>query len=150
MDQLKEISGKLLAFTQMNLETLFLWLTGISLLTFALSLVLLPYLVRKIPSNYFLQLSKEQPTVANYRAKHLLLYLIRNIFGFFLLISGIAMLFLPGQGLITIFIALLLLDFPLKRRVIIYLVSLEKIQTAINWIRKKSKSKPVQWPTDSE
>lgn len=126
---------------------LFLWLPAISILTFVLSLLLLPYLVRKIPSDYFLQLSSKPAKATEYDIKYLFLFLIRNIFGCFLLLSGVLMLFLPGQGLITIFIALLLIDFPFKRQLISRLISHRKIRTSINWARKKTNKPPLKWPS---
>lgn len=133
-------------FTQADFSGIATWLALLSLITFILSLLLLPYIVRKIPSDYFLKLSNEQPRVKDYDIKSLFILLSRNIFGILLLFSGVAMLFLPGQGLITIFISLLLLDFPGKKRFVTYLTGKKNVQNSINWIRKKSKKKPIKWP----
>ncbi len=124
------------------------WLALLSLFTLFLSLILLPYVVRKIPSDYFLKLSKEQPRLQGYELKSVLILLFRNIFGLLLLVSGIAMLFLPGQGLITIFVSLLLMDFPGKKRFVTYLTSKKSVQKSINWIRKKAKKDPIKWPQE--
>lgn len=125
------------------------WLAVLSFITFILSLILLPYLIRKIPSDYFLQLSDEQPKFRGYNVKVVFIFLVRNIFGSLLLLCGIAMLFLPGQGLITIFVSLLLLTFPGKKRLITYLTSLKTVRFTVNWIRKKAHKKPIDWPPDS-
>ena len=124
------------------------WLALLSLFTLFLSLILLPFVVRRIPSDYFLKLSKEQPRLKGYDLKSLLIVLFRNIFGMLLLLSGVAMLFLPGQGLITIFVSLLLLEFPGKRRFVTYLTSKKSVQKSINWIRKKAKKSPIKWPQE--
>jgi Putative transmembrane protein (PGPGW) len=124
------------------------WLALLSLFTLFLSLILLPYVVRKIPSDYFLKLSKEQPRLKGYDLKSVLILLFRNILGMLLLVSGIAMLFLPGQGLITIFVSLLLMNFPGKRRFVTYLTSKKSVQKSINWIRKKAKKNPIKWPQE--
>jgi cytochrome b subunit of formate dehydrogenase len=120
----------------------------LSLLTFILSLILLPYLIRRIPSDYFLKLSEEKPKLKGYSIKVLFLALVKNIFGLLLFISGIAMLFLPGQGLITIFISLLLMNFPGKRKLIAFLTRQKKVRTTMNWVRAKAGKSPLNWPSD--
>ena len=133
-------------FTQGNLLGIITWLALLSLFTFILSLISLPYIIRRIPSDYFLKLSKEQPKVKGYDIKSVLIILFRNIFGFCLLLAGVAMLFLPGQGLITIFVALILMDFPGKMRVVAYLIRRKSVQKSIDWVRRKTQKKPIKWP----
>lgn len=133
-------------FVHGHFQTIATWLALLSIFTFILSLILLPYIVRRIPSDYFLTLSEKKPKLKGYDFKSIMIILFRNIFGTLLLLSGFAMLFLPGQGLITIFISLLFLDFPRKKRFITYLTSKRSVQRAVNWIRKKAKKKPIKWP----
>jgi hypothetical protein len=73
---------------------------------------------------------------------------VKNIFGLLLFASGIAMLFLPGQGLITIFISLLFMNFPGKRKLITFLTRQKKVRATMNWIRAKSGKHPLNWPSD--
>lgn len=146
MDIFNSLSFLTFADAQANFRNIAVWLGVLSLFTFILSLILLPYLIRRIPSDYFLTLSEEQPLVKGYDVKSVLFVLFRNIFGLLLLLSGIAMLFLPGQGLITIFVSLLLLNFPGKRWLITYLTGLKSVQVTINWIRKKANKTPINWP----
>ena len=146
MDNITSILNYLSHFTQQEFNGLLIWLPAISIVTFVLSLLLLPYMIRKIPSDYFLKLSGTPAKAINYDIKLLFFFLLRNIFGCFLLLSGVIMIFLPGQGLITIFLSLLLIDFPFKRRLITFFIVQEKIQNSINWIRKKTKRPPINWP----
>ena len=134
------------AEAQSNFQVIAIWLAALSILTFILSLIFLPYLIRRIPSDYFLKLSEEQPRLRGYNIKSVMIILFRNIFGLLLLLSGFAMLFLPGQGLLTIFVALLLINFPGKKRIITYLTGLKSVQVTINWIRRKSNNPPINWP----
>lgn len=133
-------------FTQENLLGIMTSLALLSLFTFILSLISLPYIIRRIPSDYFLKLSKEQPKVKGYDIKSVLIRLFRNIFGFFLLLAGVAMLFLPGQGLITILVSLILMDFPGKKRIVAYLIRKKSVQKSIDWVRRKTQKKPIKWP----
>jgi len=63
--------------------------------------------------------------------------LLRNLLGAVLLLAGVAMLVLPGQGLLTMVIGLCLMDFPGKRKVLDWLVGRAAIQQGLNWIRRK-------------
>lgn len=72
----------------------------------------------------------------------LLLKSLKILFGICLLLAGIAMLVLPGQGLITIVVGLSLLPFPGKDALEQKLLSLKSVQSSLNWIRKKANKAP--------
>jgi hypothetical protein len=61
--------------------------------------------------------------------------------------AGIAMLVLPGQGLLTILIGFLMLDFPGKYRVEKWLVSRRRLLGAINWLRRRAGRVPLRIST---
>lgn len=69
----------------------------------------------------------------------------RNVFGLFLLTAGILMLVLPGQGILTVLISLLFLDFPGRRKLILKILSSEKTEQALNRIRRKFGKKPFNF-----
>ena len=58
--------------------------------------------------------------------------------GLCLLLCGIAMLVLPGQGLLTILIGLSLLPFPGKNKLEQKLLALKSVRASLNWIRAKA------------
>ena len=64
------------------------------------------------------------------------------IIGFFLLLCGIVMLVLPGQGLITIVIGLSLIPFPGKIKIEQNLLSRQTVRSSLNWIRIKANKEP--------
>ena len=61
-----------------------------------------------------------------------------------LILAGIAMLVLPGQGLLTILIGFLMLDLPGKYRVEKWLISRGRVLHAINWYRGKKGRPPLR------
>ena len=69
--------------------------------------------------------------------------LLKNATGGLFLIAGIAMLVLPGQGLLTILIGLMLIDFPGKRRFELALIRRRHVLNAVNWMRQKSGRDPL-------
>jgi len=54
------------------------------------------------------------------------------------------MLVLPGQGLLTIFVGLMLLDFPGKYQVERRAVSYKPILRSINWLRQRVGRDPLR------
>ena len=70
----------------------------------------------------------------------------KNVLGVVLLLAGILMMVLPGQGIITILVALSLLDFPGRRQLETRLVRQPKVRQAINWIRARAGRPPIQPP----
>ena len=64
------------------------------------------------------------------------------ILGVALLICGIVMLVLPGQGLITMLIGLSLLPFPGKDKLEQRILVRQSVRSSLNWIRLKAKKEP--------
>ena len=118
-----------------------------SLLIFVLSIALIPWLVGRLRPDYFLfEASNTSSGNNSFSPVALAKMVLRNFAGLVLLCAGILMLFLPGQGLITIIISLALLDFPAKHRLIQKLVSPDSVRKSLNWIREKSGKPLFIWP----
>lgn len=128
----------------LSLTSILTALTFVSILTFLLSLLSIPWFIRRLPEDYFLlRARKNNNTLSFNQIPH---FLLKNIIGSLLLAAGLAMLFLPGQGILTIILALLLLSYPGKNRLIKTIVTRKKIQKSLDWIRKKEGKKPFHWP----
>lgn len=122
------------------------YLGVISLVTFALSVICLPLLVASLPQNIFIETIQQSKVKVQPRPLRILLIVLRNIVGLVLLVSGIAMLFLPGQGLLTIVLAMLLLTFPGKSKLLVLLIHQEKVQRSLDWLRRRQRKPPFLWP----
>jgi len=120
-----------------------LWLAAFSVLTFIGSLLIIPILLVRIPVDYFVAGAGRPVRISPLM---LLSRILKNILGLILLGAGILMLFLPGQGLLTIVIALSLLDFPGKRGLELRLIRQPRVYKAINWLRRKYKRPPLIIP----
>jgi hypothetical protein len=109
------------------------------------SLVLVAVFLARIPHDYFAQ---EDPPPGQFEGRHALLYwsvtIARNVVGFVLIVAGIAMLVLPGQGLLTILIGLILAQFPGKRALELRLVSRPEILRGLNWFRGVMRRRPFE------
>ncbi len=119
------------------------FLTILSISTFSLSLFFIPFFIARLPREYFLKYQ----THPHYEGKrlHVVLLVLRNIAGIVLVAAGILMLFLPGQGLLTILIGILCMSFKGKRNMILSLISKSTIQKSLNWTRNKMKKPPFHW-----
>jgi hypothetical protein len=58
------------------------------------------------------------------------------------------MLFLPGQGVITMLIGVMLLNFPGKFALERAIVRRRPVHRTINWMRAKANRRPLQIPSD--
>ena len=115
----------------------------VSVATFVLSLLLIPVIIVKIPENYFNRDKSNARWEAMNPIARLILTILKNVLGVVLLIMGVLMLVLPGQGLLTILFGIALVDFPGKHRLVKRLVSYPQVLNSINWIRKKANKKPL-------
>ena len=68
---------------------------------------------------------------------------VKNVVGVVLLLAGFAMLFLPGQGLLTMLIGISLMDFPRKRELEAKMVSQPTLLGVINSMRHKFDKPPL-------
>ncbi|MCP4337900.1 MAG: hypothetical protein GY799_03215, partial [Desulfobulbaceae bacterium] len=84
------------------LQPLLGWLAMLSVLTFFLSLILIPWVVGKLRQDCFLTLQQKERHTTPHSIGAIILAILRNVLGVTLLFAGIIMLFLPGQGLLTI------------------------------------------------
>ncbi len=127
-----------------NNETLLIGLGLFSVLTFLVSLFLIPFLVIRIPVDYF---SDEKRHILPWARRHIVIrwigLILKNIFGLVCITLGIAMLFLPGQGLLTMFIGILLLNFPGKYRLERWVIRQPSVLNSANWLRVKAGRPPL-------
>ena len=112
---------------------------------FIVTLAAIPVVITLLPCDYFLQ-TKRAVSKQQVSFMRLLLTFVKNIFGVLLIVAGIVMLVLPGQGLLTILLGLMLTDFPGKYALEKKLVQVNSVFRSINWIRRKAGKEPMLLP----
>ena len=117
----------------------------VSVVLFAGSLILMPWLIARLPSDYLLR--KPAPPKRS-TLLSLSVHALRAVVGTSLILAGIAMLFLPGQGLLTILTGLFVLEFRGKRRIILTLLRQPRLIGAVNWIRVRRGQNPLEVPSE--
>ena len=122
-------------------------LAVLSVVMFFGSLALIPVLLARIPADYF---ARSESLFTSWRRRHPLasaaLQVARNLLGVVLLLAGLVMMVLPGQGIITVLVALTLLNFPGKRRLELRIVRQRQVRGAIDWIRRRAGRPPLVIP----
>lgn len=135
-----------MSFLQAN-EVLLFWIGVISALTGLLSLVAVPWLVARLPEDYFCHRRREPlRQAAVHPLPALILAALKNLIGLLLVLLGLVMFVTPGQGLLTLLVGLMLLNFPGKYRLERWIVTRPKVLPALNWIRRKMGKRPLVDP----
>jgi hypothetical protein len=91
----------------------------------------------RLPADYFDVRVPRQFLTHGHIALRWTFVVLQNIVGFILVLAGIAMLVLPGQGVLTILIGVSLMDFPGKRRLEARLIGQRMIFAGVNRLRAR-------------
>jgi hypothetical protein len=70
--------------------------------------------------------------------------LAKNAAGLTLFLAGVAMLVLPGQGVLTIIAGILLIDFPRKLALERWLVARPGVRMGVEWLRRRYGREPLR------
>lgn len=108
-------------------------------ITFAVSLAIVSFIMIRIPADYFQPDRPRELWSERHPAVRLLAIFAKNLLGVLLVALGILMSIpgVPGQGILTILLGIMLLDFPGKRNLEYKLVSRPQVRNAINKLRQR-------------
>lgn len=135
----------MIEFLGQNLNSILSWLAISSLFIFFFSILAINFVIKMIPVDYFDSSKRElSPFKTSNPIIWLLLFITKNVMGYLLIIGGILMLVLPGQGLLTILLGLIFSDYPGKYKLEKKLITIKPIYRYINWVRKKSDIEPIK------
>src|SRR5262245_34440739 len=118
---------------------------SLSLASFVVSIIGVPWYVKRLPEDFFSR--REQHQLGIERQPRTLaesaLVVLRNGMGALLVLAGLAMLVLPGQGLLTLLVGVLMMDFPGKRRLQRRLLAIPSVLKTVNALRERSGEPPL-------
>ena len=137
------ISEKIISWSSMNSDLLFL-LGSLSIFILIISVFMMVLIISFLPEDYFKSENRNlisRVQNSRYPLLKLLVLITKNFFGVLLLFSGILMLVLPGQGILTIITGLVFMDYPGKYKFERKLLRQKGVINSINWIRSRL-SKP--------
>lgn len=118
-------------------------LTIASIIGFIGSLIAIPWILIRLPSDYFDLRVPRYWMKDHHPVLRIIGLIIKNFAGTIFLIAGFLMLFLPGQGLLTMLIGISFIDFPGKRKLEARIVGQRTVLHAINTMRKKFNKPPL-------
>ncbi|MDH3599847.1 MAG: PGPGW domain-containing protein [Candidatus Tectomicrobia bacterium] len=125
-------------------ETTLWWMGSVSMLTFIGTLIVIPLLAVRIPTDYFIRDRQHRLSMRDQLSVPRLIGLVlKNVIGLIFILAGIAMLVLPGQGVLTILLGIMLMNFPGKATLELHIVQQPTVLRAINWMRNRANHPPL-------
>jgi len=122
-------------------QTMLLWSGGLTILMVIASLIIAPIVIVHLPDDYLRRNHADKKS-----RKHPALAIARNIAGWLFIAAGLAMLILPGQGVIVLILGIILAEFPGKQRLLRWIITRPRILKSINRIREHFDRSPLQPP----
>jgi len=118
-------------------------LTVLSLVFFVGSLIAIPIILVRLPADFF-DIRVPRPWMKDHHpVLRLIGHIVKNAVGAIFLFAGFLMLFLPGQGILTMLIGVSMLDFPGKRKLEAKMIGQPAVLHAINGMRQKFGKPPL-------
>lgn len=116
---------------------------GLAVSMAAVSVVIVGYVLARLPADYFVNPDAQSPGDRHPVLKALAIA-TRNVLGYALIALGIVLSLpgVPGQGLLTVLMGVMLIDFPGKHRFQRWLVTRRPILAAVNRLRAKAGQPP--------
>jgi hypothetical protein len=108
------------------------------------SLLAVGFVLARLPPDYFVNPNARLP-IDRHPVLKVILCVGRNLFGYFLIVLGaiLSLPGVPGQGLLTILIGVLLIDFPGKFRAERWLLTRRGVLATVNRLRAKVGRPPL-------
>lgn len=121
------------------------YLAAFSVISFFGTLIAIPFLVIRIPEDYFSESKRHrwEPWAHKHPVIRWSLLITKNLLGYLFIILGIAMLVLPGQGILTIVIGIMFINFPGKYRLERWVIMRAPVLRAINHLRRRAGHAPL-------
>lgn len=117
-----------------------------SVLSFFGTLAALPWLVTRIPPDYFAPPKRKRSRFAKqHPVLRLDILILRNLIGFVVFVMGVVMIATPGPGLITILAGLILMNYPGKYRLERWIIQRPPLLRAVNALRVKRGADPLEF-----
>lgn len=118
-------------------------LTALSVVFFVGSLIAIPFILVRLPTDFFDTRVPRRWMEDHHPVLRLLGHVVKNVVGAIFLFAGFLMLFLPGQGILTMLLGITMLDFPGKRKLEARMIGQPAVLNTINNMRQKFGKPPL-------
>lgn len=118
---------------------------GMFLISFTVSLVAVGFVMVKVPADYFCKNTVRSFMSGKPKAIRWGGVILKNFVGLLLILLGVILSLpgVPGQGILTILLGLIMLDIPGKRPLEAKIVKRPAVLSAINKLREKYRKPPL-------
>ena len=118
---------------------------GLSVVTFVVSIAVVTVVLVKLPANYFHSSHDREFLVHQHPVLRAVGIFAKNLLGLLLVGGGVIMSLpgVPGPGVLTILLGIMLLDFPGKRALETRIVSRPRVNGAVNSLRARFGKPPL-------
>jgi hypothetical protein len=118
--------------------------TAFAVASAVVSLFAVGYVLARVPADYFVNPDTRRP-IDRHPVLKVLVILARNLLGYALIALGIVLSLpgVPGQGLLTVLMGVMLIDVPGKFRLERWLVTRRPVLAGVNKLRGKFGSPPL-------
>jgi hypothetical protein len=124
-------------------DTLLWWLFSASGVLFIGTLVAVPLVILHLPFDYFAHDRRRVlPWAGLHPVLRMVLLIVKNVLGVVFVCAGMAMLVLPGQGVLTIVVGILLLNFPGKYELERWAATRGPVWRTMNRLRRRASREP--------
>ena len=118
------------------------WLLAFSVAVLVISVVTVPWIVARMPADYFVR-ERGAPWQDAHPVVRAVLQAAKNTLGVLLVLAGVAMLVLPGQGILTMLVGLSLVEFPGKRKIELRILRLPGVRRVVAALRRRAGRPPL-------
>ena len=117
------------------------WLAsaGLTLAVYVAAALAIPIVIARLPVDYFVRPHRSRPMAVR---------VIRIVIGVAITAVGVALLFLPGPGVVTILLGLSVVGGPVARHCVRRLATRPRVLAAINEIRRRRGRPPLLAPDE--
>ena len=117
----------------------------LAIVAFVASLVVVTVLLVNLPPNFFLESHSRHLWIDRHPVIRWSGLILKNAAGWFLVLLGGILILpgVPGQGVLTILLGLILVDFPGKKKVERRVLSRPRLRARINQLRQRFDKSPL-------
>lgn len=121
------------------------WGGVLFVVTFAVSSGIVTLVLVKLPANYFHSSHEREFLVDRHPVLRAVGIFLKNLLGLICVVGGLVMAVpgVPGPGVLSIFMGIMLLDFPGKRKLEARIVSRPRVNHAVNAVRARFSKPPL-------
>jgi hypothetical protein len=129
-------------------KTLSLGITVGSIVVCLVGLAAIPFVLVRLPQDHFVKPDPPFLPPPGSGIGAWIWMVVRNLLGVAMLIAGLAMMFLPGPGIVGLILGLSLIQCPYKKKIESYFVRRPFVHETINNLRKKHNVPPLDLPDE--